>query len=86
MGGDRGYELDFKRDIEPVYEAIKAAADAEGWNGPSFCMLVMELKKLDKPVGDLTLKEFAEVADRVGKEYNRLFSRAAAVREMGKTA
>ena len=70
-------DLDYTRDIEPVYDALKAAADAVSWNGPSFCMLVMELKKTGKPVGALTLLEFAAIADRVGAEYNGIAQRAA---------
>ena len=65
-------ELDYDRDFRPVYDALQPVANAVGWNGSSFTMLVLELKSIGKPVEDLTLKEFALIAERIGNEYNRI--------------
>jgi len=71
---EKEVELEYDKDFLPVYAAIEPIAKVAGWNGSSFTMLVLELKVIGKPVEDLTLNEFASIAERVANEYNRIMS------------
>jgi len=68
-------DQDLNEGCNELYDALKPCADAYEFNGPALRMLALVVAENGKPLGEVTLAEFAQLWHQAGERYNVMCDR-----------